>query len=295
VTEFENRKNLLNNEISVSYFKNLLHFIENVLEKISIASGYAQLRYAADTSSNEAASLVTRMDVLEAELTNRMLFFDIWFKKKINQDDACRLIDSVSPYSEFGHAIHSLAASDMPILVFHAVFAEMLLNDSLLKTLNTKESKAFLAEQIDDMYATIMRQAYFTMFEIEAHKAIADHHATIDKVAEIYLNNLSEQFGDSIDVSRDFRWEWLYIPHLYHTPFYCYAYSFGNLLVMSLYQQFNIEGKSFIQRYIKILGAAGSRKPEELLKDSGIDISNEEFWQQGFELVENKIKEFLNL
>jgi oligoendopeptidase F len=64
---------------------------------------------------------------------------------------------------------------------------------------------------------------------------------------------------------------------------------------MSLYQQFKIEGKSFIPRYIKILGAAGSRKPEELLKGSGIDISNEEFWQQGFELVENKIKEFLNL
>jgi oligoendopeptidase F len=97
VTEFENRKNLLNKEISVSDFKNLLHFIENVVEKISIASGYARLKYAADTSSNEAASLVTRMDVLEAELTNRMLFFDIWFKKKINQDDACRLIDSVSP------------------------------------------------------------------------------------------------------------------------------------------------------------------------------------------------------
>jgi oligoendopeptidase F len=118
---------------------------------------------------------------------------------------------------------------------------------------------------------------------------------SVDKVAEIYLNNLSEQFCDSIDVSRDFWWEWLYIPHLCHTPFYCYAYSFGNLLVMSLYQQFKIEGKSFIPRHFKILGAAGSRKPEELLKDSGIDISNEEFWQQGFELVENKIKEFKNL
>jgi oligoendopeptidase F len=140
-----------------------------------------------------------------------------------------------------------------------------------------------------------MRQAYFTVFEIEAHKAIADHNATIDKVAEIYLNNLTEQFDDSIDVSRDFKWEWLYIPHLYHTPFYCYAYSFGNLLVMSLYQQFKVEGTSFIPRYFKILKAGGSRKPEELLKDSGIDISDEEFWQQGFELVENKIKEFKNL
>jgi oligoendopeptidase F len=184
---------------------------------------------------------------------------------------------------EFGHAIHSLAASNLPIIVSHAplplaetasVFAEMLLNDSLRKRLNNKELKILLGEQIDDMYATIMRQAYFTLFEVEAHKAIGDHNATIDKVAKLYLDNLSEQFGNSIDISADFQWEWLYIPHFYHTPFYCYAYSFGNLLVMSLYQQF---------------------KTEELLKDSGINISNQHFWQQGFELVENKIKEFQNM
>jgi oligoendopeptidase F len=109
------------------------------------------------------------------------------------------------------------------------------------------------------------------------------------------LDNLSEQFGDSIDISADFQWEWLYIPRFYHTPFYCYAYSFGNLLVMSLYQQFKAEGKSFIPRYFKILRAGGSRNPEQLLKDSGIDISNEQFWRQGFELVENKIQEFKNM
>ena len=84
--------------------------------------------------------------------------------------------------------------------------------------------------------------------------------------------------------------------HVYkYSRFYCYAYSFGNLLVMSLYQQFTVEGKSFIPRYFKILEAGGFRKPEKLLKDSGIDILNEEFWQQGFELVENEVKEFNNL
>jgi oligoendopeptidase F len=147
------------------------------------------------------------------------------------------------------HAIHSLAASNMPMVVFHAplplaetasVFAEMLLNDTLIKRLSAKQSNAFLVEQIDDMYATIMRQAYFTMFEIKAHKAIADQGATIDKVAEIYLNNLTEQFDDSIDISRDFQWEWLHIPRMYHTPFYCYAYSFGNLVVMSLYSTIQV-------------------------------------------------------
>jgi oligoendopeptidase F len=146
------------------------------------------------------------------------------------------------------------------------------------------------------MYATIMRQAYFTLFEIDPHRAVAEQNATIDAVSELYLNNLKEQFGDSVSITRDFQWEWLYIPHFYHTPFYCYAYSFGNLLVVSLYQQYKSEGKeSFIPKYLNILSAGGSRKPEELLKDSGIDISKAEFWQQGFDLIAAKILELKNM
>jgi oligoendopeptidase F len=141
------------------------------------------------------------------------------------------------------------------------------------------------------MYATIMRQAYFTLFEIDAHRIIASENATIDKVSELYFNNLTQQFGDSVNVSSDFKWEWTYIPHFYHSPFYCYAYSFGNLLVLSLYQQFKNEGPSFVPKYFKILSSGGSRKPEELLKESGIDISKDEFWQQGFDLLRNKIYE----
>jgi len=202
---------------------------------------------------------------------------------------------------EFGHAIHSMAAADKPLLVQQAplplaetasVFAEMLLNDKLTEKMSEKERKLLLAEEIDDMYATIMRQAYFTLFEIEAHHAIAENNATIDQVSEIYLNSLKEQFGSSVIITPDFRWEWLYIPHFYHTPFYCYAYSFGNLLVLSLYQQYKLEGKpSFVPKYFNILSAGGSEKPEELLKENGIDISKEEFWQQGFDFVSEKVKQ----
>jgi oligoendopeptidase F len=136
-----------------------------------------------------------------------------------------------------------------------------------------------IAQQIDDLYATIMRQAYFTLFEIGAHRVVAERNATIDMLSELYLNNLKEQFGDSVNVTDDFQWEWLYIPHFYHTPFYCYAYSFGNLLVVSLYEQYKSEGKSFIPKYLNILSAGGSQKPEYLLKESEIDISKDEFWQ----------------
>ena len=214
----------------------------------------------------------------------------------LNFDGMMRDVSTMA--HEFGHAIHSMFASDKPILVAHAplplaetasVFGEMLLNEEIYKKLNRQKKKIFLAEQIDDIYATVMRQAFFTLFEIEAHKQIVENGITIDNISDLYINNLRTQFGESIRISEDFKWEWLYIPHFYHTPFYCYAYSFGNLLVLSLYQQFREEGKSFISKYIKILSAGGSEKPETLLADSGFDITKASFWQQGFDLIKMKI------
>lgn len=214
----------------------------------------------------------------------------------LNFDGRTRDVSTLA--HEFGHAIHSMLASGLPITVSHAplplaetasVFAEMLLNERLMGRMSKAEKRLLLAEQIDDMYATIMRQAYFTLFEIDAHRAIGEQNATIDQVSEIYKDNLAEQLGDSISVSEEFQWEWVYIPHFYHTPFYCYAYSFGNLLVLSLYQQYRREGESFVPRYLSILGAGGSRKPEELLAEAGIDITSAQFWQQGFDLVREKV------
>ncbi len=205
---------------------------------------------------------------------------------------------------EFGHAIHSMLASEMPIMVSHAplplaetasVFAEMLLNEKLAENMSGRERRTLLAEQIDDMYATIMRQAYFAIFEADAHEAIAENSATIDAVSDLYLENLKEQFGSSITINPDFKWEWVYIPHFYHTPFYTYAYSFGNLLVLSLYRQYKLEGKSFVSKYLRLLSAGGSRKPEDLLLEAGIDISKEQFWQQGFDYVREMIQQLKTL
>jgi len=214
----------------------------------------------------------------------------------LNFDGLMRDVSTMA--HEFGHAIHSMFASNKPILVSHAplplaetasVFGEMLLNEEIYKKLNREKKKIFLAEQIDDMYATIMRQAFFTIFEIEAHKHIVKQSVTIDNISNLYMENLETQFGDSIRISEDFKWEWLYIPHFFHSPFYCYAYSFGNLLVLSLYEQYLEEGKSFISKYLKILSAGGSEKPETLLIDSGFNIADSSFWQQGFDLIKMKI------
>lgn len=221
----------------------------------------------------------------------------------LNFDGTIRDISTMA--HEFGHAIHSVLASDKPISVQHAplplaetasVFGEMLLNDKVFNSVAAREKKILLAEQIDDFYATIMRQTYFTIFEVSAHDSISKNNATtIDELADLYLGNLKEQFGDSVKITDDFKYEWLYIPHIYHSPFYCYAYSFGNLLVMSLYQQYKNEGKDFIPKYTRILSSGGTKKPEDLLMDEGIDITKESFWQKGFDLVNDKIAELRSI
>ena len=216
----------------------------------------------------------------------------------LNFDGTLRDISTMA--HEFGHAIHSVLASDKPISVQHpslplaetaSVFGEMILNDNIISKVPKKNKKVMLAEQIDDFYATIMRQAYFTIFEIDAHNLVGNNNATTsDELCDLYIANLREQFGNAMKLSDDFKYEWLYIPHFYHSPFYCYAYSFGNLLVLSLYQQFKNEGKDFIPRYINILSSGGSRKPEQLLLENDIDITKESFWQKGFDLVTERIQ-----
>jgi len=204
---------------------------------------------------------------------------------------------------EIGHAIHSISASGKSILVSEAslplaetasTFSEMLLYDKLSETVSTQEKRMMLSEKIDDFYATIGRQSFFTLFEIEAHNQIAKS-TTVDEISKTYLKNLNEQFGNSVKVSDDFGIEWSCIPHFHHAPFYCYAYAFGNLLALSLFQRYKKEGKDFTPTYIEILAAGGTKKPEKLLNESGFDITKPKFWQDGFDYIENQVKELSKL
>jgi len=204
---------------------------------------------------------------------------------------------------EIGHAIHSISASEKSILVSEAslplaetasTFSEMLLYDKLSETVNTQEKRIMLSEKIDDFYATIGRQSFFTLFEIEAHNQIAKS-TTVDEISKTYLKNLNEQFGNSVKVSDDFGIEWSCIPHFHHAPFYCYAYAFGNLLALSLFQRYKKEGKDFAPTYIEILAAGGTKKPEKLLRESGMDITKPRFWQNGFDYIQNQVNELLKL
>jgi len=198
---------------------------------------------------------------------------------------------------ELGHAVHSQAAQDRSILVQDAplplaetasTFSELLLYDNLSDRISDDEKKAMLSGKIDDLYATILRQSFFTIFEVDAHKQIGEG-TTIDEISKTYLQNLKDQFGNSVSLSDDFAIEWSSIPHFYHTPFYCYAYSFGNLLALSLFQRYKKEGKDFVPAYMSILAAGGSKKPEKLLSEYGFDIRSPKFWQEGFDYVKKQV------
>jgi oligoendopeptidase F len=204
---------------------------------------------------------------------------------------------------ELGHAIHSQAASGQSILVSEAslplaetasTFSELLLYDNMSNQMSDDEKRIILSEKIDDLYATIMRQAFFTIFEVDAHKQIADG-TTVDQISKTYLTNLKSQFANSVEVSDDFALEWSCIPHFFHTPFYCYAYSFGNLLSVSLYQRYKRDGNEFAKTYTEILAAGGSKKPEDLLREYGVDIGSKKFWQDGFDYVKSQVKQLVLL
>jgi len=201
---------------------------------------------------------------------------------------------------ELGHAIHAMLASHHTVFTFHSslplaetasTFGEMMLVDRLLAGEKDESVRRdMLFRQVDDAYATIMRQAYFALFEQKAHEMVAQN-ASVDEISAAYMENLQSQFGDSLELSDEFKWEWVSIPHIYHTPFYVYAYAFGQLLVFSLYQQYKAEGEAFKPRYVKILSAGGSQAPASILAEAGIDIRSEAFWQGGFDVIGGLVDE----
>lgn len=201
---------------------------------------------------------------------------------------------------EFGHAVHSMMASDHSIFTFHAtlplaetasVFGERVLSDALMAQESNKAVKqGLLLAQLDDAYATILRQASFVVFEQEAH-AMVGQGATAKDLDGIYLANLRKQFGNTMVVPEEFQWEWLTIPHIFSSPFYCYAYSFGNLLVLALYRMYKEQGAAFVPQYLELLAMGGSQSPETILSHMGVDIQSEAFWQSGFDTIQEMVEQ----
>jgi len=205
---------------------------------------------------------------------------------------------------ELGHAVHSIMAAEHTLYTQHAclplaetasTFGEMTLTDLMLeRETDASVKEDILFGQLDDAFATILRQIYFAIFERDAHEKII-RDASVDELSELYLENLKEEFGDAVDVSEEFKYEWVSIPHIYGTPFYVYAYAFGQLLVFALYKRYQEEGESFKPKYMRILSAGGSVAPVQLLAEAGLDVTKAEFWQGGYDIIDGMVSRLENL
>ncbi len=203
---------------------------------------------------------------------------------------------------ELGHGVHFLLSSKqteftngacLPLAETASIFSEMLLSETLLKQ-DPKQAETLLFDKLDDLYASIIRQAGFVRFEQKAHQMLHDGKTT-DEISQLYLADLKKQLGPHVKVHTLYAYEWCYIPHIFHTPFYCYAYAFGNLLTLALYEMYKEKGPAFADNVIAMLQKGSSMSPLEITKAIGIDICSEAFWQKGFDVIKEMVERLENL
>lgn len=202
---------------------------------------------------------------------------------------------------ELGHAAHQNLAyesvgflnADTPLTTAEtaSVFCEMLVFDHVKSTLKGREKTALLAGKIEDIFATLYRQINFTTFERRVHAHEGEISA--EELNKIWLEESAKMFGQSVALNDYYKIWWSYIPHFIHTPFYCYAYSYAQLLVLAIFGLYK-SGKceNFTQIYTKFLSAGGSRSPKELVGMFGFDIEDAAFWQIGINEVRKLVEEF---
>jgi oligoendopeptidase F len=203
---------------------------------------------------------------------------------------------------ELGHGIHGMFARQQNLLNYHSslpmaetasVFGEMLVFERLQKTLtDPREKLALLAEKIEDTFATVFRQVAMFRFEQQAHRLRREQgELTVETVNHVWQTVMQEMFKDSLKLGDDHAYWWLYIPHVFQSPFYVYAYAFGELLVLALYARYKQEGAPFIEKYVNLLSAGGSASPPDLLREMDIDIADPAFWQGGVNMIRRMVEQ----
>ena len=197
---------------------------------------------------------------------------------------------------ELGHGVHQYLSRRQGYLQAHtplttaetaSVFAEMLVFHRLKEEETEKEGRLVLvAEKLEDIMATVFRQAVLTRFEQSLHRERREEgELATARINELWIEANRDMFGDSVSLTENYAHWWLYIPHFIHSPFYCYAYSFGELLTLALYGMFLERGRSFVPDYMGLLRSGGSASPSELLLGVGVDINDPDFWQAGLDVI----------
>ncbi|MBV8710190.1 MAG: M3 family oligoendopeptidase [Solirubrobacterales bacterium] len=210
--------------------------------------------------------------------------------------------DVLTMAHELGHGLH--AALAQPRGVFHqstpltlaetaSVFGEELVFGRMLAEISDDEQRlGLLGERIDGAIATVFRQVAMNRFEHLVHtRRRADGELSADRICELWVEAQSELFGDSVQITEGYRFWWSYVPHFINTPGYVYAYAYGLLLALSVYSRYLEEGEPFVESYLELLSAGGSRSPEQLAEIVGIDLGDPGFWDSGLALVETQLAE----
>jgi len=202
---------------------------------------------------------------------------------------------------ELGHGVHQVLAGGQGLLMSQtpltlaetaSVFGEMLTFRSLLsKTGTLAERKAMLARKVEDMINTVVRQIAFYLFERKVHEARKEGELTTEQLNGFWLEVQKTSLGPVFNYDESYGSYWSYIPHFIHSPFYVYAYAFGDCLVNSLYAVYERTEGGFQQRYFELLRAGGTKHHSELLKPFGLDASDPDFWKQGISLISGLIDE----
>jgi oligoendopeptidase F len=203
---------------------------------------------------------------------------------------------------ELGHGVHFALAARQG--VFHqgtpltlaetaSVFGETIVFGRLLAEDNAPASRlALLAENLEDTIATVFRQVAMNRFEELAHtERRTQGELSMDRIGELWAQSQEELLGDSVEITPGYRTWWSYIPHFINTPGYVYAYAYGQLLALAVYERYEQRGAEFVPRYLELLAAGGSRSPEELGRIVDVDLTDPGFWESGLDLVERQLQE----
>ena len=213
-----------------------------------------------------------------------------------------RLRDVMTLAHELGHGVHQYLSRgvgylqcDTPLTTAEtaSVFGEMLTFQRLQKLYPEPRVRlALLCSKIEDAFATVFRQAVLTRFEQALHRARREQgELTPEQINELWLTANKPMHGRVVELSDGYAWWWLYIGHFIHVPFYCYAYAFGELLVLALVQKYMQEGAAFVPKYLDLLSAGGSEAPHVLLARLGVDVTDPSFWELGLHLLDDMVAE----
>jgi len=215
-----------------------------------------------------------------------------------------RTRDVMTLAHELGHGVHQLLAaeqgplmSDTPLTLAEtaSVFGEQLTFRALLDQAGPERRKLMLASKVEDMLNTVVRQTAFFKFERQVHAARREGELTPDRLGEIWLGVQKESLGPAIRFDQDYSSFWCYIPHFIHSPFYVYAYAFGDCLVNALYARYQDAEQGFQDKYFTMLKAGGTLRHQELLKPFGLDASDPAFWSKGLNVIGGFIDELEQL